>query len=157
MVASGACTLPQCLCGKPERLRMKTSHSGIGASDMSITPCAASRAPLVHPELDVRQALPAEGVVAGTVLRQMAKTLQGLLGRRRMPGGNPPHDEVRRRHRCEPVALLLVDALVHRVPDEVLELLGRLPHAHVDEKVRVGADENIGGIVAGIVLEAPDE
>ena len=37
MVASAACRLPQCLWGMPERLRMKTSHSGIKPSDMAGT------------------------------------------------------------------------------------------------------------------------
>src|SRR2546423_13702095 len=102
---------------------MKTSHSGIGASDMVVTPSPSSCTPLVHPELDVGQALPAEGVLAGAVLRQMGKTRQRFLGRRDVADGDPPHHEMRRRSRLKPVALLLVDSLVPRVPHEVPEML----------------------------------
>src|SRR5262245_41531173 len=81
MVASAACTLPQCLCGRPERPRMKTSQSGIGVSAMRVASLLSlrrrgallrvSQGRLAHPgAVGVRlaarlQALPIARAVAG--------------------------------------------------------------------------------------------
>src|SRR5215831_4627707 len=154
-VASAACSEPTCLWERPLRLRMKTSHNGERASDMALAPLRSGAA-LAQQRFLIGQALPAEGIIAGTLISQMRKPRQRFRRGGNVVDRNPPHDEMRAQHRLEPVRLSLVETLVQRLPDEVLKLFGRLPHAHVDEIHGVRSDLDIGG-VATVGLETPHE
>src|SRR5262245_34032938 len=95
-----------------------------------------SPALLIHPDLEVEQAVPAIGIVGRAVTAQMIEPLQRLFKRWDMPFRDRPHHEGRLRLPFEPAVLLAVDALVRGIPDEMLERLGALPHGHVGDLLR---------------------
>ena len=76
-------------------------------------------------------AVPAERVLARTVLLQMLKPLDRLRDGRPMSGRHPPHHEIALVHRLEPFVAAAVEALVHGLPDVLLERLDVLPDRHV--------------------------
>lgn len=99
---------------------------------------------------------PAEGVVAIAVLGQMVKPFLCLFKAGDMAGGDRPHDEMRRSVLVEPLALAVVELLMHSVPDENLQGLDALPHREIDRHIRIGKGAEGSGVIA-LVLQPPDK
>ena len=72
----------------------------------------------------MRQMRPIERIVAVSVKVEMVKPLFGFLKRRAMPFLHMPHDKMMRFHRIKPFGFAVVEFLVDRVPDEMLQLFG---------------------------------
>src|SRR5271169_2346640 len=109
-----------------------------------------------HPQLDVRQMTPPERNIAVAVSRQAFEPDLRLGKVRDMPDRDRPHDEMRSGELLEPGAFAIIELLVNRRPDKLLERLDAFPDRHVDQHVRIVERPKRGRIVA-LVLEPPDE
>src|SRR5262249_59056170 len=109
-------------------------------SDRVIVPPHPSSAARRLPQLRRRQALPAEGMLAGPVLLQVPQPLDCLLYRRPMSGRHPPHDEIALIHPLEPLVAAAIEAFVHGLPHEALKRFGAVPYRKVDRHARVAGE-----------------
>jgi hypothetical protein len=95
-------------------------------------------------------------MLARSVHSEVGQAVQGLDRRGQVALDDPPHDEMRSLQRLEPGGFLLIETLVKRRPDELLELCRRFPDAQINEEERIRRGQN-GVQVVRFVLEAPDE
>ena len=100
--------------------------------------------------------LEGEGKGRGPVRPQMIEPGQRLFGRRELAHRHPPQDLIGILWPLKPLTPAHHEAGMGRAIDEFEQRLDRLPDRHVDEKIRVGGGEDLGG-VATVALEAPDK
>src|ERR1700690_1009547 len=86
----------------------------------------------------------------------MMEPLHRLFQVWNMPGWYRPHDEMRRAKLFEPVALTIVELLVHCRPHKALERFHALPHRQIDRHGQV-ARRTDGSRIVAVVLEPPHE
>jgi hypothetical protein len=79
--------------------------------------------------------LPIEGVFAGAVLLQMRQPRDGLFHARPVAVLHPPQRNGRPFEMLEPVSTAAIEALVHGLPDETLEIGGFGSEADLKDRV----------------------
>ena len=94
--------------------------------------------------------------MACTVLLQVLDARDSLLDARPMTNRHPPQRNRRSLEMLEPFFTTAIEALVHGLPDEVLERADALPQRNIDDDARVRIGPRVGG-VAALVGIAPDE